>query len=775
VTIGAAVGLASVFKATIISPISAVEPGNILALGGLASGAGMDDPIAWWKQTPGLARLALYRTGDADWEVNGQERQWIRATEVSGDFFDIFEAKPVFGRFLTRSDELADERIAVVRQDFWRQIGKAWTPGSPVVIRLNGESYQIVGVVHSSFTFPSLTQVWLPRTHSEYLRVALLDGVAGLAPTRSAGGWVARPHPGTTIPQVREQLSALLASANTTLTPKTGIRYGDVVGVEPLIDVLTRNVKPQLTTLLEATFLMAVLVLGQCAVYSATRAFGRQYEFALKYSLGASPRAIHFEIVLDSMVMAACCVAFGVAAAYVVATTARQFLFAYRAYVPPLETILGSTLALSATAGLVISLVASIPSVVVVRRLAISAMLMGDGAARTPGHLRALSRRVFVVCASCAATILAAGAITADQVFYRLRTQSLGYSPDQVVASRLVFPRRELDGPSFRARREEVMQALRSVGSQAAVARMLPIEASQRGFTEVRTNASRVMAQINSVDGDFFQVMNINVIAGRADALSDGGTVAVNRSLARLLESRSESALDHTLGLGGSNDSWRVGEVVEDTRTVDQGERAVYEIYRPFAEIDGKTMPSAPEFFEALSRCAVNCNRDLPRVIDAVRNVGAARIARVDTLSHMVATARGGSTVAAIVWSGYAFVAVGIACVGVLTMVVDSILRRRIEISIRLALGASPDRLVRQLVREALWASIVGASLGMVGARMGATAIRAVNRIAEVPGLPVLVAVASCVVVMSVVAAWIPARRASTVNPTWLMLRTRVR
>ena len=769
--IGASVAIAIVFQAIVLKPLPGDRPDEILAFGGLAYGTGLNDPVAWWLQAPGLKTLALYTTGDAWAESTAISSGWIRASEVAGEFFEVFDVNPLRGRLLSVDDERADRRIAVVGAHLWRRIGAGRDLTEMVELRLSGTPYVVVGVLPESFNFPSVSEVWVPRTMSEGLRVTLVEGVSALPPVRNRTGWIGRPKLGASIDQIREQMRALLKSANTTLTPKTGVRYGEIVSVVPLLEQVTRTVKPQLATLFVATGIVLGLAVINCIVYAITRALDRSGEIAVRQSLGASPAALLLGWLADSLLMSAVCVAWSICVAAIATHWARSFLFAFRAYVPPFGTLLWQTVGLAVLAGLVVSVISTVPTWLASRRLRVTEALGGSQSNRLPGKLGVNARRVFVALACCISTILIAGAAVSNATLVRLLSQPLGRATEEVVAARIVLRRGDVDGVKFRLKRGEILNTARGVGSAAAIASVVPITNAQRGFLFVLAGGQRVPATITSIDGDFFNVMRISTVAGNPAPLK-GDSVVVSRSLARALWGEG-GAVGQTLSLGGSTEPYHVVAVVEGTRTVDQEEGVAHEVYRSFADIDGSVLPTGSVVVEALVACAAACDRDLPRMFSAFRDVPHGYLARLDTVGSLVSDARGAVTIAAAVWSIYAGLAVVVALVGTGTLTAHSVRRRQQELGIRSALGASPKQLIRSVAAEGFWVAALGALVGVGVVRLAATAVQSATRLVEVPGLPVLLVIGLVVTAAAYVTSLLPARAASRSNTAYLLSGSR--
>jgi putative ABC transport system permease protein len=757
VSIGSSVAVVVAFSHAVLKPLPGPNPERLVSLGGLAFGAGIPDPIAWW-QTDGLEHLARYTTGDIKFGADAMSPRWIRLTVVSGGFFEMFGQWPLTGRTLMRVDEVESRRVIVLREDLWRRVRAPGQGIEDVQVRLNGEAYAVIGVVPHSFSFPSESQAWIPQVRVNLgMGVALAEGIGGLPPVRNGMGWVGRLRPEASVAQVEEQLTARLQAANATLSPKTGVRYGGIVQVSSLQDRLSGSVRPQLTVMLFSTAVILLLALANCVLYSLTVGVDRRGEVALKLSLGASRSAIWAEQVAEAIAMSAICLGGSVLTAWLMINVSRWLLFAYRVYIPPFEVVLPAVFGLSAIVCAIVSGLVSVPSVLVARSVSLTSVLNGVSG-RVPSRRRLWVRRVFVAGTGAISTLLVAGALTANFAFTKAMRRPLGHESRRVVAGRLVYPLAAVAGDRFAVKRAEVLAAVRSAGVQAAIAGVVPITASDRKFQMVGSRGARTMAAITSIDGDFFRVMEIPIVAGQPQHVS-GGDVVVNRSLAVHLWGDAGAAPGQSISIAAAEEQWTVIAVAEDSRTVDQEDRRVYEVYRPFTPPDGGMVA-----VEVLAACRVSCAGEFTTIIDAIRRVPGGQLARADTVASLEWDARAGSIVSATVWSVFALLAAVLAVVGSATLAAHSIARRRIEIGVRGALGASPSLLTWMLTKGSLLSLAAGAVVGLGVARQLVKVVESTTTVVQPPGSLVLLLSGVVVTAGGTLAAFFVARRASRAN-----------
>ena len=752
---GATVAIAVAYRSIVLHPLPTHRSAEIVGFGGLAFGAGMPDPVEWWGSAPGLEHISLYRVGDIKVECPGAATRWVRLAEVSGGFFDIFAGSVVQGRPIGRDDELRDVRAAVISAGLAREVLGDVAFQRPVECRLGGIPYALVGSVSAAMTFPSNAHVWVPRAAHEARRPVLVNGAEGLPPARNQTGWVGMPKPGVTAEQLEEQMRALLAAANGQLSPKTGIRYGNFVAARLLVPGLTETVRPAMIVLLASTLVVLILAICNGVVLSVVRASDRQREFALKLSLGATYGEVTREVVVESMTLALASMVLAMGTAVGFLTLARQFLFGYRAYLPEVEVLWFATALLSLTAGVVVGIASTLPSLVISRRAATS-LLASRASESNAKAIAGMARKSFVALSAAVATVLLAGALVADRSLGVLLNQDLGYQDDGVLVTQVALQRATLGGTSFHNRRQEILAMAKQAGLQSpAFGSGLPVLSSQRGFQRVGSTERKVMAAVTQVDGPYFELLDIPVtgagFSGKADE------IVVSTALAAAL-SPGTSILGATLSFDGTTVPLTVVGIAADTRTVDQDPQPVMEVYRSFGDVDAAVMPSSMIPLDVLGRCAGDCRDEVDRVIDGLRPLAGTLIIRVEELSASIASARGNSTVAASIWTLYGTLSVGIALFAVIAMANHSVARRRREVGIRTALGASPGRVTSMFVFEIVVAVAAGTATGVAATFYSTAALQTLVAGLHMPSILELGAAAAVVFFVAPIAAALSVR-----------------
>ncbi len=767
VTAAATVTVLVVYDSVIRRPLPGSRASEILSLGGLAYG--MSDPVAWWSRAPGVQHLSLYRTGDAEVACPGLAR-WMRVAEVSGPFFSIFDGVLTEGRALGRSDERDDLAAIVVSADVWRQLDRGEGLGH-VTCRLGSGSaattVTIVGVVDGALQFPSGAQVWIPRAINEVIRPVLVTGAPGLPPVRNETGWIALPKSGVGLAQIKGEMLALLAEANSELSKKTGLRYGDMIGVRELVPALTQAVRPGLRALMASAAFAFLLCLGTVLVHAMSRLQARRRELAIQLCLGAPTHHGTKAVLAEAGLIAL------VSCGLILLTTsgllqlARVYLGGFRTYLALDSSLWLPMIAATAIATLLAALAATVGGLIAQGYVSPIEAARGAAGMQLVSSGAGTVRRVFIGLSAGVATALIAGAIVANTALIQLLNLELGYTPSGVATVTLGLQRSTIGGAAFAARQAEIASLAEARGmTRVAFTNRLPIRAEDRGFVSLGTEDRKVMAAISEVDAAFVHVLAIPV---RGPGLSGArDEIMLNESAADRLGAGQEM-LGRTVRFDGSDVPYRVAGIVGDTRTVDQGAATVPQVYVPLEEVDGTSMPSAMFVVELLGGCVSACRNAIDGLLEDLQHLHGMGVIRAEELPAVIGAARGNATVAARLWTLYGLLALGIAVFAVVSMVHQNANRRRREIGIRLALGATHRRVFGVVAGEVLVASSVGAAVGATTTFLSTAALQQYVEGVTLPGATTLGLALVLIVLLALIASATRMLGVMRLTPTQLL------
>jgi putative ABC transport system permease protein len=741
----ASVTVALAYHAIALKPIPGTRSDEVLSIGGLAYGGGMTDPVEWWGGAPSLEFLSLYRVGDAELSCPGVSK-WIRVAEVSSEFFDIFDDVLVKGRRLVRDDQVGDPRALVLSQGLFDQLNGF---GDGIECQLGRHRMTVVGSTASALQFPTGAQAWIPRSDAEASRPILVEGAPGLAPIRSRTGWVGLPRAGASIERVQAELMQLLQAANTTLTPKTGRRYGEMISVMPLGELLTRAVRPGVFVLLISTVVAFFLCVGNAIIHLMASLQARQRDFAIHACLGAPEHygrdVIGGHAILLMVATLAGTLSFGI----LFLRIAEGYLAGFRTFIP-----LGSlSLAIIVGASLLTAPIVGAAAIIAGRLAAQRSSVPGLTALRlvpvVDGKSARFARRLFVGLASVVATVLLGGTLVAHSALGTLLNADLGYSPEGVVSVKLALLRSTIDGPHFARRRAEIAGLAQAAGlARVGFTSLLPIRAEERGFVPITAGERKSMVAVYQVDSEFLSVIGAPVSGpGFSGAANE---VVLGAAAAQALFGA--APVGQVLRFDGTSDAFAVVGVVPDLRTVDQGSAPVLQAYRRHVEIDGSARPTNLLPVQLVAACASGCREALDRLLRTLTPMQGITVLRGDLLQAEVDLARENAVIVANLWTLYGVLAVGVSVLAMTSMARQNAVRVRREIGLRLALGATRSQVLRRLVGEPLTAGALGAAVGVVGTTLLMRGLTKVVGPVALPSTLELVLAAVLLVVLAIVA-----------------------
>jgi putative ABC transport system permease protein len=659
---------------------------------------------------------------------------------VSAGFFRVFGLAVTSGRDFTRDDELGQDFV-IVSDRFSRT-----SVGHLENLTIDGRHFRVVGIAPPHLSFPNSTDVWMVRSRVRHrASVTLASGLPGRPPLPLRAGYIGLVRSSSSIPQVREQLMSLLATANATRGRETGRRYGDVIDVIPLVDILARGIRPVLSVLLGATMLLLLLACGSASLYVVSIHSERRQEAAIRLALGATPRHLAVDIARRTATLGLAC---GLAAGATVAlgqpilnTILMSFGLAFEHGLGFAVGVIGVATAIGISVGLVTGVMALV-------------LAFGDISRTTRSRNAAGSSRTFrqaVATAAIAASFLiTTGSVATAFAYFRASNVDLGYAVDDVARFR-VSPMRpngstQLPQPGL----DELLAKLGIIGgvSSTAIADSFPLQNHERSFRQVKHGEQALMAALSYVSETFPETVGIGKTQ---DALNGSQTVIVNRALVAALGSQINVG---SMLQSGKGSALQIVAIVADTRALDEP-AAVPQIYLP---LSNQPAESSALGATVLVRCRGGCREEfLEQAVATVESerfmlLGGAPVG--EELARVLAPQRA----TALVWTLYALLTTAVSFVGVIGIVRGQATSRRVEIATRLALGSSRAGVVRLLAASSLGCAVLGVAIGAalytVLARSAESLIAVDLRVSSVVLIGLAVVYCALSTVVSMIPAW---------------------
>ena len=782
--IGANTAIFTVVDAVLLQPLPYPQPDRIMKLGRkFRTGVGYSNSIPKymaWRQNDVFDAMALYDFGALAMNVgSGNPPQTVKGLHVSGDYFKVFGVSPVAGRTFSQSEDLPNgPAVAVISHAVsqTRLGGTSDVLGRPIL--LNGVSYTVVGILPRGFQPDPEADVWIPlqaepnsTNQGHYLNVA------------------ARLKPDVTVVGAQAQMK-IVGEQFRKANPKW-MDAEEGVAVVPMRDAATGEVRTALLVLFGAVALVLLIACANVANLQLARAAGRQRELAIRSAVGANRGRVVRQLLTESVLLAGCggILGLGLGAAGV-----RGLLLLVPGNIPRLtdETgaviipaldwrVMAFTIGVSLLTGLLFGL---LPALQTSKPDLVSTLKESSGRSGT-GLRHTRVRSALVVAEMALALVLLVGAALLIRSFVGLRSVDPGFDPHNVFTFQTSLAggaysttARVSDFTTQVVRRVETLPGVEAAASTI----VLPVEAGiDLPFTIVGKPPAQGEyngdEQWRSVSPQYFRVLKIPLLRGRAFTETDTGTsaraVIVNDAMAKKYWPK-EDALGQQIvigkGLGPQFEepSRQIVGIVGNVRENGLGNAGVGVMYVPQSQMT-EGLTTLANSVLPLSWCIRTATDPsslrvaIERELHAVD--GQMPISRERTMTEVLAGAVARQSFNTVLLSIFAGVALVLAAIGIYGLMLYSVDQRRQEIGIRMALGADRGRMLRVVLREGMTLALLGVVLGLLLA-YGMTRLLASLLFGVKASDPfAFAAVAGILTMVALVAAYIPARRATTVDP----------
>jgi putative ABC transport system permease protein len=697
-----------------------------------------------------------------DYTGSGEPLQWT-AGLVTGGFFRTLGAPPLLGRVITEEDDRrGGPFVVVLGYALWqRQFG-----GDPGVvgrnITLSGNSYNVVGVMPADFKAPrGETEAWAPVQVVSPLAAAY-RGVHFLQA-------YARLKPGVTIAQAQSEMGAIDKRMAEAFPAENKRRQTALI---PLHDRVVGEVKPALLVLFGAVGLVLLIACVNFANLLLARGAARGHELVVRVSLGASRSRLTRQLLTESVLMAT----LGGAAGVALAIWGVDLLVALKpANLPRLETIsvdaraLLFTLAVSVLTGLVFGLAPAWQAA----RVNVSDALK-EGGRGEAGVAKPRLRSALVVVEMALALALLAGAGLLVKSFWQLRNVQPGFDLDNALTMRIELPEaRYREIPAQTQYRRTLLDEVNSLpGARAALVSELPMSGDWLTH-DFLVEGQQLSAgeepdvQTRSVEGDYFHVMRIPLLSGRDFTPQDNENAPlvgiINQSLARRFFKEENPLGKRVRWARDDQINWiTIIGVAGDVKHFGLDEPEEPALYTPY--------PQSLRAWKRWMNLVVRSEGDPAAIAQAVKS----RVWRVDgqipvTRARTMIEVLGASVEARrfnmLLFGVFAAVAMLLAAVGIYGVMSYAVTQRTREIGVRIALGARPRDVIGMVVGRGMLLTSIGVAAGL-GLSLALTRLMSGMLFGVGARDPLtFTSVSSLLVGVALLACYIPARRATKVDP----------
>lgn len=774
--IGANTAIFSVVNAVLLRPLPFANSEQLMnvwetdATRGYVRGtASYPNFVDWREQNHVFERMSTYHDNDFIMTGRGESTR-LQGAVVNADLFPLLGVAPMIGRgFLPNEDKPGDSgRVVMLSQSLFQ---KRFNSDPNIVnqsLVLDGKNYTIVGVMPSAFQFP------IQNEPVELWTTVAVDREGKDPATDERGAHymnvIARLKPGVSKEQAQAEMTAISARLEQQYPDKDLHKSSSV---EPTLEALVGDIRPALLILLGAVGCVLLIACANVANLLLARAMTRHKEMAIRSALGASRMRVVRQLLTESVLLSLAGGALGLILAVwwsdLLITLGKQNI--PRALQVGLDwRVLGFTLLVSVLTGVIFGLVPALHSskTELTESLKEGARGSGEGARRNG------IRGVLVVSELAIAVVLLVGAGLLIQSLWRLRQVNPGFDSQNLLTFVVGIP--EVKYPTAKQAQfyRELITRIESLPGVSSASSVIPLPLSGDRFSISFETEGRPIAKGDQPSADFFVIedgyfktLGVSILKGRnfneRDSKQAPGVTIVNQAFARKFFPNEDP----------------IGKRIKPGISTDSDEPAMREIVGVVADVRNRNLsselragyfiPAAQIPFNQMTM-VVRTTNDPHSVITAVQNEVHSMDAEVPVFNVKTMDEHIAATVAAPRFNAtllviFAAVALVLTIVGLYGVMSYSVVQRTNEIGIRMALGAQTRDVLRLIVSQGFKLVLLGLAIGLAGAFALTRVIASLLFGVSTRDPLTFAAVAGILAFVALLACYIPARRATRLDP----------
>ena len=766
VGIGSTTAIFSALRALVIQPFSYPAADRLVHVwSGDSWSLSPADFADLRAQSSSFTSFGVYQPQSVN--VGAENAQSVIGVSGTADVLPAFGVRPLLGRWLEPSDDAPGAApVVILSHALWQQFFAADSSAIGRKLRLNGNDATVVGVMPVNFEFVSPwmrtvdCQLWIPRSFGDKEKTQR-DSHYLLG--------IARLRDGVSVATADAEIK-MIGRRLTKLYPDTNTHKEFLV--RSLHTEMTRDVGKQVWLLFGAVALVLLVACGNVASMLLARSARRQGEFGVRLALGASNGDLLKLALTESVVLALAGAALGVLLAYggvevlrVIAPVSAARKAAITLNLPTLAFGLGAT-------GLT-ALLAGLPPALAATRTSLAGVMRADARGSVGSRSRHVMLRSLIIAQVAVAFVLANGAVLFSAAYLKIVDENRLLATDAVITAQVALngPRYEEEAPRVRFWYDLVgrVSALPGV-TRAAITSKLPLEGGSNTnalVNDVTYDPTQIRSQVerSSVTEDYFATMGLRLLNGRSlqaeDRQGEIRGVVVNQTMVDKAWPR-KNPIGEIMRGNNSGKPWftvRVVGVVEDVKQWSASAEVQPEMYTAPEGHWGRSVNLVLRTPLPVAQLMPLLRRELAAIDPELA------LKEVRTMRAVVGASTQGDRAVAGLVNFFMAVALGLVAVGLYGTLSYHVQQRTREIGVRIAIGALSGDIIRLVFAQGSRWVAVGLVLGIGGSLALSSVLKSLVYHAEgVTALPLLLATAA-VGFAALVACWLPAYRATKLDP----------
>jgi predicted permease len=730
--------------------------------------------------------IGVYRTGEYELGGTGSDPERVTGSRISAGMLPLVGIQPALGRRFTAAEDRPGSAVVILSDALWRRRFGARSDVIGTTVVIDRQPHEVIGVMPRGLEFPPIGARFNGQPADILLPIAFTGFELEARGMMFNNSVIGRLKPGVSLEQARAELPALTngitAGYPAALLQNSGIRL--VMQIAPLHDEVVGNVRAPLLVLLGSVGLVLLIACANIANLFVGRAAARDHEMTVRVALGASRLRLRKMLLTESLILALAGGTAGYLLAWWATDALPRLLPASLAQLRQAQPD-GRVLAFTMAASLLTAVLFGLAPLATRFRSALQQSLRESGGAVTMGRARQLTQKVLVVTTVTLAAVLLVAAGLLLRSFSALLRTDLGFRPESVLTATVSLPASSYDGERVRGFYTGLLERVRALPgvATAGLGNDLPLAGfERRAFTPEHSPLAGGPPRSLSVTwiaDDYFGTLGIRLRSGRLFTPTDervgaDRVVIISEGLSREIWPGVDPIGKRLKwGIAESRAPWlTVVGVVADVPEARVDAEPTIHAYVPLmtipAEIISEERTGIAMFHTAsvVVRSRIDPASLAGPIREEIRRLDPAlAISDVSTMTSRVAGALAPQRLSTMLLAVFAAAALLMASIGLYGVLAYSVAQRTREIGVRIALGAKRNDVLKLVAGQGLKLTALGLALGLMAAFAWARVMTSLLYNTTPRDAVTFLTVPLVIGGVALAASYLPARRASRVDP----------